>query len=416
MSKLDRLIEELCPDGVEYRKIGEIGQFYGGLSGKNKDDFIDGNEKLITYMNIFSNIEIDLSINDKVTIKENEKQNIIEYGDIIFTASSESLFESGMSSVLTVDTDEKLYLNSFCFGLRLNNQNLLYPSFSKYLFRSEMVRKQIIKAANGVTRFNLSRKRMGNISIPLPPLPIQKEIVRILDKFTELTTVLTEQLITELTARKKQYEYYRDELLTFGDEVEWKELREIGELIRGSGLLKSDFKEKGFPCIHYGQIHTYYGTSADKTISFVSYDLSKKLKKAKKGDVLIAGVSENVEDICKPLAWQGGDVAIGGDMFAFRHKQNTKYIAYLLQTSNFSRYKERFAHGAKVTRLRQDKLLSYKIPIPPLAEQERIVAILDKFDALVNDISIGLPAEIEARQKQYEYYRDKLLTFNEKPL
>jgi type I restriction enzyme S subunit len=185
------------------------------------------------------------------------------------------------------------------------------------------------------------------------------------------------------------------------------------ELIRGSGLLKSDFVEEGFPCIHYGQIHTYYGTSATETISFVSVDKSKKLKKAKKGDVLIAGVSENVEDVCKPLAWLGGDICISGDMFAFRHNQNTKYITYLLQTTDFSRYKEKFAHGAKVTRLRQDKLLAYKIPVPPLEEQERIVSILDRFDVLCNDLASGLPAEIEARQKQYEYYRDKLLSFKE---
>jgi len=413
VSKLNSLIKGLCPEEVEYKTLGELGFFYGGLSGKNKNDFVDGNSKFISYMNVFSNPEIDLTTNDKVLIKENEKQNTLEFGDIIFTGSSESLFESGMSSVLTERTDDKLYLNSFCFGFRLNNRNLLLPAFSKHLFRSLDIRKQIIRLANGVTRFNLSRKKMEKVQIPIPPLPIQEEIVRILDTFTKLTTELKEELTAELTARKKQYEYYRDELLTFGDEVEWKTLAEIGELIRGTGLQKSDFKEEGFPCIHYGQLHTYYGTSASETISFVSPEQSKKLKKAQKGDVLIVGVSENIEDICKPLAWLGETICISGDMFAFRHNQNTKYITYLLQTSDFSRYKERYAHGAKVTRLRQDKLLSYKIPIPPLAEQERIVCILDKFDALVNDISIGLPAEIEARQKQYEYYREKLLSFKE---
>jgi len=100
-------------------------------------------------------------------------------------------------------------------------------------------------------------------------------------------------------------------------------------------------------------------------------------------------------------------------MFAFRHNQNTKYITYLLQTTGFNRYKEKYAHGAKVTRLRQEKLLSYSISLPSLAEQAHIVDILDKFDALTTDISIGLPAEIDARNKQYEYYRDKLLTFKE---
>jgi len=201
--------------------------------------------------------------------------------------------------------------------------------------------------------------------------------------------------------------------LTFGDEVEWKTLGEVGELIRGSGLQKKHFRAEGVPCIHYGQIYTYYGTFADETISFVTKEHSKKLRKAQKGDVLISGVSENIEDICTPLGWFGDDVCISGDMFAFRHNQNTKYITYLLKTTDFSRYKERYAHGAKVTRLSRDRLLEYKIPIPPLDQQERIVSILDKFDALVNDISIGLPAEIEARQKQYEYYREKLLTFKE---
>ncbi len=390
MSKLDRLIEELCPDGVEYKNLGNIVNIVRGERVTKKQLLPDGIYPVI------SGGVTPMGYLDKKN-RNGNTITIAQYG----TAGT----------ILWQQKD--FWANDVCYTLehiKETSQRYLYHVLLNLQFKIDMI------VNRDAVPYHLPSVALKKISIPLPPLPIQKEIVRILDKFTELTTVLTEQLITELTARKKQYEYYRDELLTFGDEVEWKELREIGELIRGSGLLKSDFKEKGFPCIHYGQIHTYYGTSADKTISFVSYDLSKKLKKAKKGDVLIAGVSENVEDICKPLAWQGGDVAIGGDMFAFRHKQNTKYIAYLLQTSNFSRYKERFAHGAKVTRLRQDKLLSYKIPIPPLAEQERIVAILDKFDALVNDISIGLPAEIEARQKQYEYYRDKLLTFNEKPL
>ena len=137
------------------------------------------------------------------------------------------------------------------------------------------------------------------------------------------------------------------------------------------------------------------------------------MKKAQKGDVLIAGVSENIEDVCKPLGWLGDEICISGDMFAFRHNQNTKYITYLLQTTNFHKYKERYAQGAKVTRVKTSKILDFKIPIPSISEQTRIVSILDKFDALVNDISIGLPAELKARKSQYEYYRNKLLTFKE---
>jgi len=211
MSKLEELIRELCPDGVEFKRLGELGTFYGGLSGKSKEDFSNGNETFITYMNVFSNISLDTETKARVQIKKGEKQNTIQYGDILFTGSSETPEECGMSSVLTERVDEKLYLNSFCFGLRLNDRMLLLPNFSKYLFRSEEIRKQIKRTANGVTRFNVSKKKMEKVIIPLPPLTVQREIVRILDSFAELTAELT----AEHTARQKQYEYYRDRLLTF---------------------------------------------------------------------------------------------------------------------------------------------------------------------------------------------------------
>jgi type I restriction enzyme S subunit len=286
------------------------------------------------------------------------------------------------------------------------NPNIIDARFLIHLLHSEKVSNQILAQSDGSTVSSIPMASLRKVTIPIPPLAIQQEIVKILDTFTTLGA----ELGAELEARKKQYEYYRDELLTFGENVEWKLLGEVGTLIRGNGLQKKDFVEEGVGCIHYGQIYTYYGTYADKTKTFVSPELAKKLKKAQKGDVLISGVSENIEDVCKPLGWLGDEICISGDMFAFRHNQNTKFITYLLQTTNFKRYKERFAHGAKVIRVKQDKILDYTIPIPPLAEQHRIVSILDKFDALVNDISIGLPAELNARRKQYEYYRNKLLT------
>ena len=130
--------------------------------------------------------------------------------------------------------------------------------------------------------------------------------------------------------------------------VEFKKLREIGSLIRGSGLQKKDFTEDGVGCIHYGQIYTHYRLFAEKTKTFVSSELAQKLRKAQKGDVLITGVSENIEDVCKPLGWLGDEICISGDMFAFRHNQNTKFITYLLLTIDFQRYKERNAQGARL--------------------------------------------------------------------
>lgn len=189
---------------------------------------------------------------------------------------------------------------------------------------------------------------------------------------------------------------------------------EIGKFIRGNGLQKKDFTDSGVGCIHYGQIYTHYGTFATETKSYVSHDFAKKLRKAKYGDLIIATTSENVEDVGKAVAWLGKDeIAVSGDSYVFSHKQNPKYIAYLLQTHRFLQFKRMNVSGTKVTRISGESLEKYRIPIPPLELQEKIVAILDRFETLVNDLTQGLPAEIAAVREQYEYYRNKLLTFKQ---
>ena len=408
MTQLETLIQTLCPNGVKFVKLGEVGEFYGGLSGKTKEDFKDGNAKFITYKNIYSNLSLDIDVEDKVFVAEGEKQNTVQYGDVLFTGSSETPDECGMSSVLTTPTDEKLYLNSFCFGWRLFDKSIYLPDFLKHLFRCSSIRKEIGKTASGVTRFNVSKKKMQELQIPLPPLAVQSEIVRILDKFT----LYKSELAAELAARLQQYEYYRDQLLTFDDTVKRVKLGEVGEFIRGNGLQKKDFVDEGFPCIHYGQIHTYYGTFTTKTKSFVANPLYSKLKKAHTGDLIIATTSEDAEGVCKAVAWLGKeDVAVSGDAYIFRHSQNPKYMAYLFQTEQFLKYKKKAATGTKVVRVSGESMAKFEFPIPSLEVQERIVSILDRFDKLCHDIREGLPAEIDLRQKQYEHYRDKLLTF-----
>lgn len=196
-------------------KMSEIGYFYGGLTGKSKSDFGNGNAKFITYMNVFSNVAINLNCNDTVKINQGEKQNRIELGDIIFTGSSETPEESGMSSVMTTTTNTDYYLNSFCFGFRLDDKSLLLPDFSKHLFRSKEMRKQIVLCASGVTRFNISKKRMEKINVPIPTIEYQQYVAKILDKFDALVNDISAGLPAEIEARRKQYEYYRDKLLTF---------------------------------------------------------------------------------------------------------------------------------------------------------------------------------------------------------
>ncbi|ENM8045923.1 restriction endonuclease subunit S [Salmonella enterica] len=201
-----------------------------------------------------------------------------------------------------------------------------------------------------------------------------------------------------------------------GVDVEWLSLGELGDFIRGNGLQKKDFVESGFPAIHYGQIYTRYGLSADKTFTYVLPELANKLRKAQKNDLLLATTSENDEDVVKPLAWLGDNVAISGDMMLFRHEQNVKYLAYFFQSEIFQTQKMKYITGAKVRRVSSGDLSKIKIPIPSsnnpeksLAIQSEIVRILDKFTALTAELT----AELTMRKKQYNYYRDQLLSFEE---
>ena len=200
---------------IKWMKLSDIGTFYSGLSGKTKDDFHDGNAKFISYVNIFNNPSLITDVKDRVRILEGEKQNTIQYGDLLFTGSSETPDECGMCSVLTHHTEEKLYLNSFCFGFRFNDLSEINPEFMKFLFRSSAIRKLICKTANGVTRFNISKKEFAKIVIPIPSLKEQDHIASVLDKFYFLVGDLTSGLPAEIEKRRQQYEFYRDKLLTF---------------------------------------------------------------------------------------------------------------------------------------------------------------------------------------------------------
>lgn len=260
------------------------------------------------------------------------------------------------------------------------------------------------------------------VPIPCPDNPekslaIQSEIVRILDKFTALTAELT----AELNMRKKQYNYYRDQLLSFKDgEVEWKTLGEIGEFIRGKRFTKADYVEDGgISVIHYGEIYTRYGVYTTHSLSQVRPDMAASLRYAKHGDVVITDVGETVEDVGKAVAWLGDDdIAIHDHCYAFRHSLNPKFISYYMQTDSFISEKAKYVARTKVNTLLINGFSKIMIPVPypkdhekSLKEQARIVEILDKFDTLTNSITEGLPREIELRQKQYEYYRDLLFSF-----
>ncbi|WP_412097397.1 restriction endonuclease subunit S [Campylobacter lari] len=391
MSKIEKLLEELCPNGVEFKSLGEVCEVVKGQQ-LNKNLLLENGLYPVMNGGINPSGYWD-------TYNKNAQTIIISQGGA--SAGYVNFMQTPFWAGAHCYTIEKIveFLNyKFIYYFLKNNQN------------------NLIKLQYGAGIPALNKIDIQTLQIPIPPLEVQEEIVKILDTFTKLEA----ELEAELEARRRQYEYYRNKLLSFeyldknGGGYELKMLGEVGNFTRGSGLQKKDLSDFGIPCIHYGQIHTYYNNYTYTTKSFVDFESAKKLKKAKKGDLIIAGASENIEDICKAIVYLGeNNVCISGDSFAFSHSLNPKYVGYVFQSERFIEYKKKYAQGTKVMRLSIERLKQFQIPIPPLATQEKIVSILDKFHTLTTDLQSGIPAEIKARKKQYEYYRNKLLTFKE---
>ncbi|MCC4152886.1 restriction endonuclease subunit S, partial [Escherichia coli] len=368
MSELSYL--EKLLDGVEVKwlPLGNVAEIYGGLTGKSKSDFENGNARYVSYKKIFGYLDVNDYPTDYVYISEGERQNEVRYGDVLFTGSSEIADEAGMSSAVTVHFDESVYLNSFSFGIRFSNSIKIKPEFAKYLFRTHFMRSEIAKTASGVTRFNISKSRFKKILVPIicpndpeKSLAIQSEIVRILDTFTALTA--------ELNMRKKQYNYYRDQLLNLEGRENTREMR-IGDIYDFQYGTGNTIPKSGGQYPVYGSngivgSHDKYNSEDSPVIGHIG---------------AYAGI----------VNWGQGKHFVTYNGVICRHKSKEvlqKYAYYLLLLQDF---------GSKSNSASQP-FVSYNIlnaPIvlvPPLQEQARIVAILDKFDTLTNSITEGLP-------------------------
>ncbi|EJW3039757.1 restriction endonuclease subunit S [Campylobacter upsaliensis] len=393
---LESLLKQHCPNGVEFKELGEVcetlpkGTLKTSQLTANGYPVINSGRDLYGYYSKFNN--------------ESNAFTIAARGEY-----------AGFVNFM----DSKFWAGGLCYPYRSNDENKLLTKFIYYHLKTNESNIMDSLVARGsipaINKKDIDKK----LKIPLPPLEIQYKIVEILDAFTELEA----ELEAELHARRKQYEYYRNNLLSFeelqrrtdmlnGWGLKLVSLGEIGTFTRGNGLTKADFVEVGVPCIHYGQIHTHYHNYTHSTTSFVSEEKARKLKKAKCGDLVIAGVSEDKDCVCKAVVYLGKQEAcVSGDTFIFSHSQNPKFIGYMFQTENFNTFKHKYAQGAKVLRVHNKHLENFQIPLPPLSVQEEIVELLDKFDTLTNDLTSGIPAEIEARKKQYEHYRERLLSF-----
>ena len=393
---------------VEWKKLGEVCEFQNGYAFKSSL-FKETGLPIIRITNINGGgiTDEDYKYFDPSDYPKRVEEYRVVQGDILV----------GMSGSIKIgwyDKENPAYLNQrvgrFIPKTETINKRFLYH----YLRLQET---NLYLMAGGGIQPNLSSTDIKRkLLIPIPPLSIQSRIVEILDKFTSLEA----ELEAELELRKKQYAYYREQLLNFSYtppsefNVVYRKLGEMAELVRGNGLSKKDFAPEGIPAIHYGQIYTYYGNETKGTISFVTPETASKLRKVFCGNVVITNTSENLEDVGKALLYSGESEAVtGGHATIIRCSEHLlpKYFVYYTMTYSFFDQKRKLAKGTKVIDVSATDLARIEIPLPPLSEQARIVEILDKFDTLTNSISEGLPLEIQLRRQQYEYYREQLLDF-----
>ena len=362
MSKLDELIRELCPDGVEYKKLVDAVSIERGKRVVRSQLSISG--KYPVYQNSLTPLgyHTDYNYNANTTF-------IIVAGAAGEIGFSDKAFWAADDCFAVVCPEN--VLNRYIYHLLLNNQNQLISK----------VRKASIP--------RLSRSAIENLVIPIPPLDVQREIVRILDNFTNLTAELT----AELAARKNQYEFYRDKLLTYDSKTKIMPLKDVAEIERGTRVVRSQLTEAGL-----------YPVFQNALTPMGYYDKANRL-------------GNNTFLICAGAAGQIGysdvDFWAADDCYTFKccEKLENRYLFHVLKNSQHRIDAQ--VRRASIPRISREAVGSIRIPIPPLDVQNRIVNVLDNFEKICSDLNIGLPAEIEARQKQYEYYRDKLLTFAE---
>lgn len=410
MSSVDELISKLCPQGVPFRTLGEVGEFIRG-NGLQKSDLTDAGLPAIHYGQIHTHYgnwaaETKSFVNETLAAKLRKARP----GDLVIATTSEDDEAVAKATAWVGDSDVAVSGDAYIY------RHTLDPKFVAYFFESAGFQDQKKRHISGTKVRRVSGDRLATIRIPVPPAEVQHAVVRLLDAFAAQKTALETTLEAELVARRRQYEYCRDALLIGrqAERVRWMPMGEAGSFIRGKRFTKADYATDGIPCIHYGEIYTEFGAHSDTVVSYVNPSLRSSLRFARPGDVVIVDVGETVDDVGKAVAWLGEtDVAIHDHCYAFRHDLNPAFVSYYMQTGRFRVDKAKHVARTKVKTLLMEGLAKVLIPVPPIEEQGRIVDVLDEFDALVTDLSAGLRAELRARRRQYDYYRDKLLSFED---
>lgn len=414
-------IPDIDCSNVEYIKLGDIAKFTYGYTDKAKDY---GDTRFIRITDILDNGYLNPNDAKYINLNEESKKYLLSKGDLLLARTGATY-----GKTLYVPNDEKAVYASFLIKIELDNTKILnryYWHFSK----SNLYWKQANKLVSTAGQPQFNTNAVSRVVIPVPPLSVQENIVKILDRFDKLNNDMSEGLPAEIEARKKQYEYYRDTLLSFDDKacshivkverereltrtkaIKWLSIQDLFNLRNGytPSKSKSEYWTNGtIPWFRMEDIREN-GHILNDSIQHIT-PIAVKGKLFPANSIILATsatIGEHALITVDSLANQRFTYLTVKNEYS--NQLNMKYIYYyFFKIDEWCKNNLNVSSFASVD---MDKFKKLKFPIPPLEEQERIVSILDRFDKLCNDISEGLPAEIEARQKQYEYYRDKLLTF-----
>lgn len=385
MSRIDELVRELAANGVRFKTLGEVATLVRG-NGMPKIDLTDEGVGAIHYGQIYTHYGVwTTNTISFVTPETAAKLVKAETGDIIITNTSENIEDVGKAVAWL--GDKPIVTGGHATVIKHHED----PKYLSYWFQSESFFVQKRALATGTKVIDVSAKQLMKVRVPVPPLEVQQEVVRILDQFTQLET----ELEAELEARRRQYEHYRHEALSFNEDVK---LIPLGDVCRSIKTGKLDVNAKV-----EGGLYPFFTCDAKPySIDTFAFDTEA---------VLISGNGSRLGHV----NYYHGKFNAYQRTYVLSDFSSSVTVSYLLQYLNafFRNYVIINSRKGSVPYITLPMLRDFGIPIPSLEEQKRIASILDKFDALVNDLSVGLPAELAARRKQYEYYRDRLLTFEE---
>ena len=412
MSKLDKLLRELCPNGVEYKRIGDFAMCFPGATPKTTHPEYWENGTIPWMSSGEVNQEEVTFTEKKITQKgyDETSTKMVPVGTVVIALAGQ-----GKTRGKVAITRIPLCTNQSLCAIVVDETVI-----SKYLFhylRSQYARIREISSGDG-TRGGLNLKMIKAYVVPVPPIEVQEEIVRILDSYTEKIDELTQNLMTEITARNTQYGYYRDKLLKAETNAHKYKLGEIATVTKLAGFEFTNYvtySENG-NIIALRGLNVKNGRLDLHDVKYVDKSDFSKLERSKLhiGDMLFTYVG-TVGQVA--IVEEEDKYYLAPNVALIRCDKEVllpQYMKYYFQTTQFwDKQIRRLLQSSSMQNIPMEKIRKFEIAVPPLDVQNRIVNVLDNFEKICADLNIGLPAEIEARQKQYEYYRDKLLTFAE---